>query len=166
MGSYHAPASQILTHFRGKRRPNSKPSYFRGYVCQQSLSRSMSLIACRMMYHVLQILLHRPFLSYGHLHKRLPNMALDSFSTCASAAESIAMYLDSYKRTHTFRSVPYPLLYTAFVSATIHVRIAAQKQLETNAIVHLITSLRVFDANLEGRPSAQKARFRIEQLMK
>ena len=118
-----------------------------------------------MMYHVLQILLHRPFLSYGHLHTRLPNMALDSFSTCASAADTIGLYLKSYERTHTFEGVPYFLFYAAYVSATIQVRIAAQKQLEANAFTHLLTSLRVFDENKTERSLAQKAKSRIEKLM-
>lgn len=117
------------------------------------------------MYHVLQILLHRPFLSNGHLHTQLPNMALDSFSTCASAAASIALYLESYERVHTFLRVPYFLFYAAYVSATIHVRIAAQKNIETNAISHLRTSLRVFDANRNERSSGQKAKSRLERLM-
>ncbi|KAL8722083.1 MAG: hypothetical protein Q9225_001370 [Loekoesia sp. 1 TL-2023] len=116
-------------------------------------------------YYTLHILLHRPFLSYGHLCHQLPNLGLESFSTCASAAEKIAAYLDSYRRVHTFQRAPYALLYAAYVSATIHVRIAAQKQLETNAIAHLITCLQVFDENKKERSSAQKAKSIIEGLM-
>ena len=102
----------------------------------------------------------------GHLHKRLPHLALDSFSTCASAAENLALCLESYERVHTFSRVPYFLFYAAYVSATIHVRIAAQKNLDSNALAHLLTSLRVFDANIGERSSVQKAKSRIQALMR
>ena len=91
-------------------------------------------------------------------------MALDSFSTCVSAAGSIALYLESYERVHTFQQVPYFLFYAAYVSATIHVRIAAQKQLESTSFTHLLISLRIFEKNKETSV-AQKVKSRIEKLM-
>ena len=51
------------------------------------------------------------------------------------------------------------------MSATIHVRVAAQKQLETDATNRLITCLRVFDENMKERSSAQRAKSVIEGLM-
>ncbi|KAL8948093.1 MAG: hypothetical protein Q9222_005696 [Ikaeria aurantiellina] len=116
-------------------------------------------------FHVLQILLHRPFLSYGHIHVQLPNMALESFSACASAAESIGIYLACYERVHSFDRVPYFLLYAAFVSATIQVRIVAQRRTGTNAMAHLLTCLRVFDQNSKERSSALRAKSIIIELM-
>ena len=118
------------------------------------------------MFYVLQILLHRPFVSEGHLQSALPNVALDSFSSCVAAADSIAQYLDSFNRAHTFTKVPYFLLYASYVSATIHVRIAAQKQLETNAYAYLRTCFLVFDVNGEDNiAAAAKAKTVILQLM-
>lgn len=117
------------------------------------------------MYYVLQILLHRPFVSEGHLQAALPTVALDSFSSCVAAADSIAQYLDSFNRAHTFKKVPYFLFYASYVSATIHVRIAAQKQLETNAYAYLRTCFLVFDVNGEDNAAAVKAKAVIQQLM-
>lgn len=117
------------------------------------------------MYYVLQILLHRPFVSEGHLQSALPTIALDSFSSCVAAADSIAQYIDSFNRAHTFKKVPYFLLYASYVSATIHVRIAAQKQLETNAYAYLRTCFLVFDMNGDGNTVATKAKAVIRQLM-
>ena len=117
------------------------------------------------MYYVLQILLHRPFVSEGHLQSALPTVALDSFSTCVAAADSIAQYLESFNRAHTFKKPPYFLFYASYVSATIHVRIAAQKQLETNAYAYLRTCFLVFDTNGEDNTAAAKARAVIQQLM-
>ena len=117
------------------------------------------------MYYVLQILLHRPFVSEGHLQSALPSVALDSFSSCVAAADNIAQYLDSFNRAHTFKKLPYFLFYASYVSATIHVRIAAQRQLESNAYVYLRTCFLVFDVNAEGNNAAAKAKMVIQQLM-
>lgn len=117
------------------------------------------------MYYVLQILLHRPFVSEGHLQSALPTVALDSFSSCVAAADSIAQYLESFNRAHTFKKLPYFLFYASYVSATIHVRIAAQKQLETNAYAYLRTCFLVFDENAESSTAAAKAKAVIRQLM-
>ena len=117
------------------------------------------------MYYVLQILLHRPFVSEGHLQSALPTVALNSFSTCVAAADSIAQYLESFNRAHTFKKLPYFLFYASYVSATIHVRIAAQKQLETNAYTYLRTCFLVFDMNGEENTVTAKAKAVIQQLM-
>lgn len=117
------------------------------------------------MYHVVQILLHRPFVSEGHLQSALPAVALDSFSSCVAAADNIAQYLDSFNRAHTFNKLPYSLFYASYVSATIHVRIAAQKQLETNAYAYLRTCFLIFDQSGGGNTAANKARAVIQKLM-
>ena len=116
-------------------------------------------------YYLLQILVHRPFVSLGHLYNTLPSVVLESFSTCAAAADNIALYLQSYERVHSFSKAPYPLFYATYISATIHVRVAKQKQVETNAYNHLRTCLRVFDANSQDLPEAQLAISIIRKLM-
>ena len=117
------------------------------------------------MYYVLQILLHRPFVSEGHLQSALSTAALDSFSSCVAAADSIAQYLDSFNRAHTFKIPPYFLFYASYVSATIHVRIAAQKQLETNAYGYLRTCFLVFDTTREDNAAATNAKAVVQRLM-
>ena len=117
------------------------------------------------LYYLLQILIHRPFVSSGHLYNTLPSVVLESFSTCAAAADNIALYLKSYERVHTFRKAPFPLFYASYISATIHVRVAKQKQVETNAYTHLRTCLRVFKENSRELPEARLAISIIRQLM-
>lgn len=90
---------------------------------------------------------------------------LESFSTCAAAADNIALYLESYERVHTFRKAPFPLFYATYISATIHVRVAKQKQVKTNAYTHLRTCLRVFKENSQELPEARLAISIIRQLM-
>ena len=51
------------------------------------------------------------------------------------------------------------------MSATIHVRIAAQKQLETNAYAYLQTCFLVFDVNRGDNNAVAKAKVVIQQLM-
>lgn len=117
------------------------------------------------MYHVIQILLHRPFVSYGHLQSVLPEVALDSFSTCAAAANCIAQYLESYDRVHSFRFAPFFLFYASYVCATIHVRIAAQRHVNTDAFTCLRICLSVFDQNEDNNPAVKKAKAVILKLM-
>ena len=129
------------------------------------LDRKQTLIFHSIMHYVLRILLHRPFVSEGHLQSAQPTVALNSFSSCVAAADSIAQYLDSFKRAHTFQKAPYFLIYAAYVSATIHVRIAAQKQLETNAYEYLRTCFQVFDLCNEGNTAAVNCKNVIQRLM-
>lgn len=117
------------------------------------------------MFHVVQILLHRPFVSYGHLQSVLPEVALDSWSTCAAAANCIAQYLKSYNRVHSFRFAPFFLFYASYVSATIHVRIAAQRHLDSDAFACLRMCLSVFDQNELNNPAVKKAKAVIQKLM-
>ena len=117
------------------------------------------------MFHVVQILLHRPFVSYGHLQSVLPEVALDSFSTCAAAANCIAQYLESYDRIHSFKFAPFFLFYASYVSATIHVRIASQRHLNSDAFACLRMCLSVFDQNELNNPAVKKAKAVIQKLM-
>ena len=117
------------------------------------------------MFHVVQILLHRPFVSYGHLQSVLPEVAIDSFSICAAAANCIAQYLESYNHVHSFKFAPFFLFYASYVSATIHVRIAAQRHLNSDAFACLRMCLSVFDQNELNNPAVKKAKAVIQKLM-
>ena len=117
------------------------------------------------MYEVVKILLHRPFISTGHLHTILPENAFQSFSECAAAANKIARFLESFERVHSFALAPYFIFYASYVSATIHVRVAAQKNLEFNALLCLRICLRVFDTNSTTNPPVKKAKAIILGLM-
>ena len=145
----------------------SSPPHICTKVCEHlhiSFSTHINT-AYSIIYYLLQILIHRPFVSFGHLYNTLPSVVLESFSTCAAAADNIALYLESYERVHTFRKAPFPLLYATYISATIHVRVAKQKQVKTNAYTHLRTCLRVFKENSKELPESRLAISIIRQLM-
>lgn len=80
------------------------------------------------MFNVLVILLHRPFVSDGHLQCTSPSDVFDSFVTCATAAAEIDHILHAYGRAFRIESSPYFIAYATYVGATIHVRMAAQRQ--------------------------------------
>ncbi|KAF4429278.1 putative transcriptional regulatory protein [Colletotrichum fructicola] len=48
------------------------------------------VLSLHAMYHVLTILLHRPFVADGHLYNTSRSLSINSFITCASAADSIS----------------------------------------------------------------------------
>lgn len=74
-------------------------------------------------YHSLIILLHRPFISDGHL--RLTVTPLHSWRRCTAAARSITSIALAWKNTYSLVGAPYLLSYVIYVACTIHVRNAA-----------------------------------------
>ena len=79
------------------------------------------------MYHALRIQLHYPFVADGRLHAQSPVTASESFAVCATAAKKIVQLLRVYDRTFSIRNAPYLISHVTYVSATVLVRIAAQK---------------------------------------
>ena len=79
------------------------------------------------MFHALIILLHRPFVSEGHLNSVAKLAASDAFSLCETAAFDIDVVLRWYKARFCIKSPPYFISYATYASATIHVRTATQK---------------------------------------
>ncbi|KAF4968638.1 hypothetical protein FSARC_4013 [Fusarium sarcochroum] len=89
------------------------------------LPHTLSLLA---LYNSLVILVYRPFLSEGHLASVSATAAPEAFSNCATAALEIHQILQLYKQHFCFKTAPYFISYATYVSATIHVRMAAQKR--------------------------------------
>ncbi|RSL63312.1 hypothetical protein CEP53_004467 [Fusarium sp. AF-6] len=104
------------------------------------LPHTLSLLA---MYNSLVILLHRPFVSDGHLQSVSASAARDAFSHCAVAALEIHYMLQVYKRNFCLKSVPYFVSYATYVSATIHVRMAAQRGPKSGAHKYLRNCLEI-----------------------
>ncbi|UPL03597.1 hypothetical protein LCI18_014531 [Fusarium solani-melongenae] len=104
------------------------------------LPHTLSLLA---MYNSLVILLHRPFVSDGHLQSLSASAARDAFSHCAVAALEIHHMLQVYRQHFCLKSVPYFVSYATYVSATIHVRMAAQRGPESGAHKYLRSCLEV-----------------------
>ncbi|KPM39353.1 hypothetical protein AK830_g7207 [Neonectria ditissima] len=94
------------------------------------LPHSLSLLS---MYNSLVILLHRPFVSDGHLQLVSTSAASDAFSLCTAAALEIHGILQLYQKSFCMMTAPYFVSYATYVSATIHVRIAAQRNSESEA---------------------------------
>ncbi|KAL2075144.1 hypothetical protein VTL71DRAFT_86 [Oculimacula yallundae] len=124
------------------------------------------VLSLHSMYNVLLILLHRPFVSEGHLHSTSRSIPANSFVVCAQAATRIVQLLRIYERTFSIRHAPYLIAYATYVSATIHVRIAAQLGPGSDSYAYLRTCLSVFVKNQETNWAARRAQSVIVSLMK
>ncbi|KAJ5374047.1 hypothetical protein N7517_006053 [Penicillium concentricum] len=71
-------------------------------------------------YNSLIILLHRPFISDGHL--RSITTSASSWSRCTVAANNITSISLAYKSAYGLHGAPYILSYAIYVACTIHVR--------------------------------------------
>lgn len=118
------------------------------------------------MSNMVRILLHRPFVSDGHLNSIAPEVAKSSFSICAAAATRIVQVIRLYDRAYTIRRAPYLISYATYLAATIHVRIAARRSTWSDAHDCLKTCLEVFEQNSETNHAVRKAGVVIESLMK
>ena len=95
------------------------------------------------MFHAFQILLHRPFVSESHLKSVTDSASRSASSICETAANEIDTLLRCYKKQWCMKSPPYFLSYATYVSATIHVRIAAQKSPGSKAHRCLLNCLEI-----------------------
>lgn len=118
------------------------------------------------MFHVLIILLHRPFVADGHLFNIARSVAVNSFIECASAASDIVSLLRTYDGAFSVRRAPYLISYATYVAATIHARIASKRENASEAHRSLETCLAVFRENQETNWAVRKANLVIRNLMK
>ncbi|KAI6794416.1 hypothetical protein KC360_g7708 [Hortaea werneckii] len=118
------------------------------------------------MKNVLRVLLHRPFVSDGHLNSIAPDIAKSSFTACATAATEIVSIVRVYDKVFSIRRAPYLMSYATYLAATIHVRIAAKRTSSSEAHRCLRTCLWVFEQNSETNYAVRKATRVIEGLMK
>lgn len=91
---------------------------------------------------------------------------MSSFLVCASAATEITNILRAYDTAFSVRRAPYLMSYATYVSATIHVRIAAQREPNSDAHASLSTCLDLLTANSETNWAVRKASVVIRDLMK
>lgn len=114
---------------------------------------------------VIRILLHRPFVSDGHLHSTSPSVSVDSFKKCVTAATNIVELVRIYDRAFSVSRAPYLISYATYVAATIHVRIASKRGAPSEAHECLHTCLAVLRQNSETNYAVRKAILVIEGLM-
>ncbi|KAM3549234.1 hypothetical protein MY1884_008831 [Beauveria asiatica] len=84
------------------------------------------------MYDSLIILLHRPFVSEGHLQSASSFIAREALSHCVTAAFEVDDMLQLYRQHFCVKTVPYFMSYATYVSATIHARLASLKLMGTS----------------------------------
>ncbi|KAL9044852.1 MAG: hypothetical protein Q9214_002041 [Letrouitia sp. 1 TL-2023] len=116
------------------------------------------------LYHVLRIQLHHPFVAKGHLYSAAPNAARDSFKVCTVAATEIVQILMAYDRTFSMAKAPYLIAYSTYVAATIHVRIAANKESGSDAYVNLQRCLAVLSENQVTNSGVSSAIIALQSL--
>jgi hypothetical protein len=119
----------------------------------------------RTMYNVLVILLHRPFVSGGHLYTTSSAIARDAFSICSTAAFETDRIIQIYEKQFCLKATPYVISYGIYVSATIHVRLAAQREYESDAHKALRRCLDVLDIQQAVCWSSRRAKRVIKALV-
>ena len=117
---------------------------------------SIRIIRCT--YHVLVIQLHHPLLARGHNFPTPPAGAPESLALCAAAATEIVHLLVAYDGTFSIRKAPYLIAYATYVSATIHVRIAARQLPTTDTSPYLRTCLDLLNQNSDTNPGVDNAK--------
>lgn len=118
------------------------------------------------MYNVLMILLHRPFVADGHLYNTSRAISVNSFMSCATAADDIVQLLRAYDKAFSVRRAPYLISYATYVAATIHARIAAKRGPGSHAHSSLEACLAVFRENQETNWAVRRANAIVQNLMK
>lgn len=116
-------------------------------------------------YHSLIILLHRPFISDGHL--RSADRSTGSWESCTGAAQSITNIAVAYETAYGLDCAPYILSYTIYVACTIHVRNAAAADVSQGrkSLSLLSTSLQCLNKLCIANPGVTKPVNIIRKLM-
>ncbi|KAH7392228.1 fungal-specific transcription factor domain-containing protein, partial [Phaeosphaeria sp. MPI-PUGE-AT-0046c] len=124
------------------------------------------VLSLHAMYNVLMILLHRPFVADGHLYNTSRAISVNSFMSCATAADDIVQVLRAYDKAFSVRRAPYLISYATYVAATIHARIAAKRGPGSHAHSSLEACLAVFRENQETNWAVRRANAIVQNLMK
>ncbi|KIM94096.1 hypothetical protein OIDMADRAFT_136410 [Oidiodendron maius Zn] len=115
-------------------------------------------------YHSLVILLHRPFISDGHL--RSGAASASSWKKCTVAARNITSIVGAYRSAYSLRGAPYLTSYAVYVSCTIHVRNAALEEGRNGENVRLLlASLKTLDELCVPNPGVSRPANIIRRLM-
>lgn len=112
------------------------------------------------------ILLHRPFVADGHLYNTARSISVNSFMSCATAADNIVQLLRVYDKAFSVRRAPYLISYATYVAATIHARIAAKRGAGSHAHSSLEACLAVFRENQETNWAVRRANAIVQNLVK
>lgn len=144
---------------------NALPEHLRFSNHQVQATPPPHVLSLLALYNVLLILLHRPFVAEGHLHTTDPSVAVGSFSTCTVAANRIIQLLQAYDHAFSIKRAPYLISYATYVAATIHVRVAAQREGGSRAHASLRACIEIFRKNGETNWAVRRAQNVIFYLM-
>lgn len=111
-----------------------------------SKSVTPNIMVLHSAYHSLVILLHRPFVSNGHLRSKSPPE--NSWKACRAAATHITGIIDKWKEIYALYKAPYLLGYSAYVACTIHVRDVALQQGKRNHAMLMSTLSMLHDMSV------------------
>ncbi|KAF3400171.1 Nitrogen assimilation transcription factor nirA, partial [Penicillium rolfsii] len=115
---------------------------------------------------VLTILSQRPLFLGSHPGRtRNSAAAYEAVSMCTAAANQIVQILRDYSQHFSITSAPYMLSYATYISATIHVRIVAQKGRGSNSFQCLLLCRKVLREHLRLYAAAGKAMANLEKLV-
>lgn len=117
------------------------------------------------MFNILVVLLNRPFVSDGHLYSTSSSIAFDAFFKCSIAAFEIDQILQTYGQSFCFKTTPHIISYATYVSATIHTRLAAQKDRGSDAHKALRRCLDILEVQQSVCWSPRRAKHVIEALI-
>lgn len=120
----------------------------------------------RCMYQVLVIQLHYPLIARNRNQSATPGRFGESFTICATAAKQIILVLSAYNRTFSIRKAPYLIAYATYVSATVHVRVAAQRAPDAETLACLRTCLGWLSQNQQTNPGVANAKASLTNLMR
>jgi hypothetical protein len=120
----------------------------------------------RAIWHVLRILLHRPFVLDSDPNVRASPTTHACVEVCTAEAAHIVQLVRLYDVSFSVRQAPYLISYATYVAATIHVRLAGSSPPGSTAHESLAVCLTVLDLNSKTNPAVRKASVVIEALMK
>jgi hypothetical protein len=136
---------------------------FQPWTSAGTQAQTPNIMVLHNLYYSLIILVHRPFISDGHL--RSTGTPSRSWEQCTDAARCITSIASVYKLTYGLSGAPYVLAYTVYVACTIHVRNAASQSHKEEHLDLLKRSLECLDQLCTANPGVAKPANSIRRLI-
>jgi hypothetical protein len=109
------------------------------------------------------ILLHRPYLTKGHLYDE--RLAANSLQKCTAAAIRLAHIARVYCHAFTVRRTPYFIAYSAYVAITILIRVSAHLPQGSSAQQSLHICLGILSDSEKTNQGVKRASFVVSKLL-
>ncbi|KAE9984611.1 hypothetical protein BLS_001986 [Venturia inaequalis] len=122
-----------------------------------------TVLSLHCLYHISMILLHRPYLTRGHLYDE--HLAEASLQKCTSAAIRLAQIARVYCHAFTVRRTPYFIAYSAYVAITILIRVSAHLPQGSSAQKSLHFCLGILSDSEKTNQGVKRASFVVSKLL-